>query len=103
MVVATSAASSEFAATRLWRHNGAMATIQIKNVPEEPHAILRQRAADAHQSLQEYLLSKLIADAQQPSIDQWLGRVDQMHADVSLAGFTIDSLVEVLHDERPRR
>lgn len=87
----------------MWRHNGAMATIQIKNVPEETHAILRQRAADAHQSLQEYLLSKLIADAQRPSIDQWISRVDQMHADVSLEGFDIDSLVEVLHDERPSR
>ena len=80
-----------------------MPTIQIKNVSEETYAILRQRAADAHQSLQEYLLSKLIADAQRPSFDQWVSRVDQMHADVSMEGFAIDSLVEVLHDERPRR
>jgi len=29
--------------------------VQIKDVPEQTHAVLRQRAAAAHQSLQEYL------------------------------------------------
>ena len=53
-----------------WRHRryrGEMATIQIKHVPAETHAVLRRRAAEAHQSLQEYLLGKLIEDAATPS------------------------------------
>jgi plasmid stability protein len=37
-----------------------MVSIQIKGVPEETHAVLRRRAAMAHQSLQEYLRSRLI-------------------------------------------
>ncbi|HPU14391.1 MAG TPA: hypothetical protein PLQ19_11445 [Aeromicrobium sp.] len=76
-----------------------MPTIQIKHVPEQTHAVLRERAAQAHQSLQEYLLSKLIAEAERPSISEWLTRVDQLHS----TDFTVDYLVNVLHDERPRR
>src|SRR5438309_995254 len=38
------------------RQNGAMPSVQIKDVPAEVHATLRRRAATAGQSLQEYLL-----------------------------------------------
>ena len=51
-----------------------MATIQIKNVPDQTHAVLRQRAALAHMSLQEYLLGKLIEEASRPTIDEVLAR-----------------------------
>jgi plasmid stability protein len=40
-----------------------MPSIQIKNVPDETHAVLRARAAAAHQSLQEYLRTLLIEEA----------------------------------------
>jgi antitoxin FitA len=59
---------------RFWRQNGAMPSVQIKDVPEETHAVLRRRAAAAHQSLQEYLLAKLIEDASRPTLDEVLGR-----------------------------
>lgn len=49
-----------------------MPNIQIKNVPDETHAVLRQRARAAHQSLQEHLRSRLIAEASQPTIDEVL-------------------------------
>jgi antitoxin FitA len=51
-----------------------MPSIQIKDVPERTHAILRQRAAAAHQSLQEYLRARLIEDADQPTLDEVLDR-----------------------------
>lgn len=57
-----------------WSHNGAVPNIQIKDVPDETHAVLRQRAAAAHQSLQEYLRSRLIREAQQPTVDEVLDR-----------------------------
>ncbi|MEP7331824.1 MAG: hypothetical protein ABI692_07015 [Terracoccus sp.] len=44
-----------------------MPSVQIKDVPESPPAVLRQRAAAAHRSLQEYLHSRLIAEASRPS------------------------------------
>jgi antitoxin FitA len=51
-----------------------MPSVQIKDVPEETHAILRRRAAEAHQSLQEYLLAKLIEEASHPTLDEVLTR-----------------------------
>jgi antitoxin FitA len=51
-----------------------MPNIRIKDVPEETHAVLRQRASAAHQSLQEYLRSKLIAETSQPTIAELLER-----------------------------
>jgi antitoxin FitA len=51
-----------------------MPSVQIKDVPEHIHAVLRQRAAAAHQSLQEYLRARLIEEASQPTIEEVLDR-----------------------------
>ena len=59
---------------RFWRHSGAMPSVQIKDVPDETHAVLRRRAAAAHQSLQEYLRSRLIEEAGRPTLDEVLDR-----------------------------
>jgi antitoxin FitA len=61
---------------RHWRHNGAMPSVQIKDVPAETHAVLRQRAAASHQSLQEYLRARLIQEASRPTLDEVLERAD---------------------------
>ncbi|MFC7959682.1 FitA-like ribbon-helix-helix domain-containing protein [Rhodococcoides kroppenstedtii] len=53
-----------------------MPSVQIKGVPDEVHAVLRRRAAASHQSLQEYLLARLIAEATRPTVDEVLARVD---------------------------
>ena len=59
------------------RQNGAMPSVQIKDVPDETHAVLRRRAALAHQSLQEYLLVKLVEEANTPSLEEVLERAGQ--------------------------
>lgn len=51
-----------------------MPSIQIKDVPEHTHAVMRQRAAAAHQSLQEYLRGWLIEEADQPTMEEILDR-----------------------------
>jgi plasmid stability protein len=51
-----------------------MPSVQIKNVPEDAHRVLRRRAADAGQSLQEYLLARLLEEARQPTLDEVLRR-----------------------------
>jgi antitoxin FitA len=51
-----------------------MPSVQIKDVPEETHAVLRRRAAAAHQSLQEYLRTRLIEEASEPTLDEVLDR-----------------------------
>jgi plasmid stability protein len=47
-----------------------MPSVQIKNVPDDVHAVLRRRAASAGQSLQEYLLARLTEEARQDSLDE---------------------------------
>lgn len=76
-----------------------MSTIQIKNVPEETHAVLRARAAAANQSLQEYLKTRLIAEASTPTLDEILNRAG------SRAGgsVSISEAVAVLRNDRARR
>jgi hypothetical protein len=49
-------------------------SIQVKDVPVEVHATLRKRAAAAGQSLQEYLLARLVAEATEPTIEEVLER-----------------------------
>ncbi len=51
-----------------------MPSVQIKDVPAETHAVLRQRAAAAHQSLQEYLRARLIDEASRPTLEEVLDR-----------------------------
>ena len=46
----------------------------MKDVPADVHATLRRRAAAAGQSLQEYLLSRLVQDAHTPTLDELLDR-----------------------------
>jgi hypothetical protein len=58
-----------------WRYFGAMATIQVKNVPPDVHATLRHRAIDARQSLQEYVLAMLVREARRPTVDDVLARI----------------------------
>jgi len=51
-----------------------MPSIQVKDVPDEVHSVLRRRAAAEGKSLQEYLLAQLTADAQTPTLDEVLTR-----------------------------
>jgi plasmid stability protein len=73
-----------------------MATIQVKNVPETVHAELRRRSAVAGQSLQEYLLARLVEQASRPSLDEVLSRAG------SRAGGSVPfaSAVEALRSAR---
>ena len=56
------------------RHNGAMPSVQIKDVPDDVHAVLRRRAAAAGKSMQEYLLGRLVDEASRPTLDEVLDR-----------------------------
>ena len=53
-----------------------MPSIQVKDVPDEVHAVLRRRAAAAGQSLQEYLLTRLRDEANTPTVEEVLERIE---------------------------
>ena len=73
-------------------------SVQIKNVPEDVHRVLRRRAAMAGQSLQEYLLGRLVADAREEPLEEVLARAGGRAG--GAVGF--DFAVEALRDERAR-
>lgn len=76
-----------------------MPSVQIKDVPAETHSVLRRRAAAAHQSLQEYLRARLIAEAASPTLEEVLDRAD------GRAGGTVSFEVAAatLQEDRDRR
>ena len=76
-----------------------MTSIQIKDVPERTHAVLRQRAAAAHQSLQEYLRAWLIEAADQPTMDEVLSRAGGR----SGGSVPLREAVAAIRDDRDRR
>jgi antitoxin FitA len=76
-----------------------MPSIQIKDVPEDTHAILRQRAAAARQSLQEYLLARLIEDASRPTLDEVLDRAGGRPG----GSLPLRTAVSAVRSERARR
>ena len=76
-----------------------MTSIQIKDVPPETHAMLRRRAADAHQSLQEYLLARLIAEADRPTLEEVLDRAGGR----SGGSVPVETAVAALRDDRDGR
>jgi antitoxin FitA len=49
--------------------------VQIRNVPDALHRTLRDRAADAGQTLSDYLLTELERLAARPTRDQMLARL----------------------------
>ncbi len=76
-----------------------MPSVQIKDVPDRTHAVLRERAARAHQSLQEYLLARLIDEADTPTVDEVLDRAGGR----SGGRLPLASSVESLDEDRARR
>lgn len=62
-----------------------MPSIQIKNVPEETHAVLRRRAQASGQSLQEYIRSKLVRDAAQPTMREVSAAEEPYRQEVPMA------------------
>ena len=62
-----------------------MPNIQVKNVPPEIHAILRDRAAENHQSLQEFILETLIRTAEMPTnkeiFERLRAEIAELHGD----------------------
>ena len=76
-----------------------MTSVQIKGVPGQTHAVLRQRAARAHQSLQEYLLDLLVREASTPTAEEVSDRV----ANRTGGELSFGMAVQTVMDDRARR
>jgi antitoxin FitA len=76
-----------------------MVSVQIKGVPDETHAVLRRRAAEAGQSLQEYLLDRLVEDAARPTLTEVLDRAGGRAG----GAVTLKSATRAVRADRDRR
>lgn len=77
-----------------------MATIQIRNVPEDVHVTYRLRAAAAGQSLQEYLLEELCRNARLRTPAELVAEVERRLAAEGRRGFARVSAADYLRADR---
>jgi len=71
--------------------------LQIRDVPDELHETLRQRAAKRGLSLRQYALQVLQEHCQQPTLDEWLDGLGQL-TPVSLSTLAADTTVDPVID-----
>jgi plasmid stability protein len=58
-----------------------VATIQVRDVPEESYEVLRRRARTSGRSMQAYMREELIAWAARPTKQEALDDIDAYHAE----------------------
>lgn len=56
-----------------------MATIQVRNLPEESARVLKVRAAKSGKSLQEYMRDYLIEQTTKPTVEELIERIEASH------------------------
>jgi L-amino acid N-acyltransferase YncA len=71
--------------------------IQIRNVPDEVHAVYKRRAAAAGMSLQEYLLADLTEQAGRLTMAESMARIAS-HARGS--GVSTADIVQAIREDR---
>lgn len=76
-----------------------MAHVQVRDVPEDVHAALVRRAAEAGQSLQQFLSSQLAEIARMPTMTEMLDRIEQR----AKGALSTEGAIKALDEERARR
>ena len=80
-----------------------MATIQIRDVPDDVHRAYRQRAAAAGMSLQEYLLAELVSAAREPTPAELVAQVERQISERQGQGYSAESSTEHVRAARDDR
>ena len=77
-----------------------MATIQIRDVPDDVYETIRRRAKTAGQSIQAYMRQRVIEDARRRSKEEALAAIRAAMAAEQSPGTTVESILEVLDEAR---
>lgn len=80
-----------------------MATIQVRDVPDDVHSVYQRRAAEAGLTLQEYLLAELVEGARTRTPADVVAGVER---DLALAhgqGFSSRTAAEFVRADRDSR
>jgi hypothetical protein len=78
----------------------AVSAIQIKNVSEDVHTKLRERAHRQGRSLSEYVRKLIEVDLALPTTEEWLERIKQREP---VRGISSDRIAELVHEGRRER
>lgn len=87
------------ARSALLRYFSAMATIQIREIPEEAYEVIRRRARAAGMSIQAYMRQVVIDFASRPSKAEAIARIEALLPDESPWGDPQD-IVRLIHEGR---
>lgn len=82
------------------RYISAVATIQIREVPEESYEVLRRRARRAGQSIQAYMRDEIVAMAARPTKSEAIEMIDAILGQTGGPEPTARSLLNDLAAER---
>jgi plasmid stability protein len=74
-------------------------TIQVRDVPDDVHEVLRVRAARAGLSLSEYLRREVSGLARRPTAEEFLARVTAREE----VAVDSEQIVDAVHAERDAR
>lgn len=77
-----------------------MATIQVREVPDELYEVLRRRARRAGQSLQAYMRDQVVAMAGRPTKDEAIEAIEEVLGRLAVEEPSAASIAEDLAAER---
>lgn len=78
-----------------------MATIQVRDIPENDYEVLRRRARDAGQSIQAYMRDRVRELARRPTADELRRAVEAYHREhPRRAPFDADAVVAGIDADR---
>lgn len=84
----------------LLRYISAVATIQVREIPEASYEVLRQRARQAGQSMQAYMRDELVAIAARPTKSEAIEMIEAILDRTSGNALTGRSVLDDLAAER---
>ena len=77
-----------------------MATIQIREIPEDAYDVIRKRARASGRSIQSYMREVVVAFAARPTTDEVLTLMESARADSDTPGATRESILTDLAADR---
>lgn len=84
----------------LMRYSSAVATIQVREVPEEAYEVLRRRARRAGQSIQAYMRDQVVALAARPTKEEAVESIETILRSIDAAEPSPQAIAEDLAAER---
>ncbi len=82
------------------RYSSAVATIQIREIPEEAYEVIRKRARRAGRSIQSYMRDWILDFASHPTTEEALADMEAARETSDTVGATAESILADLAADR---